>query len=69
MYGLIFTIVIISAIYFSRQDRKKERLNKIQQERRASTKREHDNFINGIYTTTNGKKVYIDNGRVTISGN
>lgn len=67
MFGLIIAMVIISVIYFSRQDREKERLSKIQQERREAAKRERAKSTNDIYTATDGNRVYIDNGKVTIS--
>lgn len=66
-YGLLAVISIVSFIYFSKQDSKKEKLKQIQQQRQASAKRDRDKFINGIYNATDGNKVYIENGKVTIS--
>lgn len=63
VYGLLAVILIVSFIYFGQQDSRKEKLRQIQQQRQ----RDRDNYINSIYNSTDGNKVHIKNGKVTIS--
>ena len=62
-YGLLAVISIVAFIYFSKEDNRKEKLRQIQHQRQ----RDRDNYINGIYNSTDGNKVHIDNGEITIS--
>lgn len=62
-YGLLAVISIVAFIYFSKEDSQKEKLRQIQHQRQ----RDRDNYINGIYNSTDGNKVHIDNGEITIS--
>lgn len=63
VYGLLAVILIVAFIYFSKEDSQKEKLRQIQHQRQ----RDRDNYINGIYNSTDGNKVHIDNGEITIS--
>lgn len=63
VYGLLAVISIVAFICFSKEDSQKEKLRQIQQQRQ----RDRDNYINGIYNSTDGNKVHIDNGEITIS--
>ena len=62
-YGLLAVISIVAFIYFSKEDSQKEKLRQIQHQRQ----RDRDSYINGIYNSTDGNKVHIDNGEITIS--
>lgn len=62
-YGLLAVISIFAFIYFSKEDSQKEKLRQIQQQRQ----RDRDNYINSIYNSSDGNKVHIVDGEMTIS--